>query len=89
MTNISPTAPSTAIFSYYSYTNGEVAPTPLPTPLSSENAARVVQVGVAFTAAPLNTPITDPNAGANLMNSALLRFTPAPYNTAATNLPCE
>lgn len=89
MTNISPTSPSTSIFSYYSYSNGEVSATPLPTPLISTEAERTVKVGIAFTAAPQSTPIADPNAGASIADSALLRFTPAAFNTAAANLPCE
>jgi hypothetical protein len=89
MTNLSPTSPSTSIFSYYSYTNGEISATPLPTPLSSTDAERTVKVGIAFTAAPQSTPIADPNAAANITDSALLRFTPAAFNTTAANLPCE
>lgn len=89
MTNISPTSPSTSIFNYYSYSNGEVSATPLSTPLSTENAERTVQVGIALTASPQSTPISDPNAGANITDSALLRFTPATFNTASVNLPCE
>ena len=89
MTNLSPTSPSTSIFSYYSYTNGEISATPLPTPLSSTDAERTVKVGIAFTAAPQSTPIADPNAAANIADSALLRFTPAAFNTATANLPCE
>ena len=89
MTNVSPTSPSTSIFNYYSYSNGEVTATPLSTPLSKENAERTVEVGVALTAGPQNTPITDTNAAANVADTALLRFSPAPYNTSAPNLPCQ
>jgi Tfp pilus assembly protein PilE len=89
MTNLSPTSPSTSIFSYYSYSNGEVSATPLPTPLESANAKRTVKVGIALTAAPQSTPIADPNAAANITDSALLRFTPAAFDTTTNNLPCE
>lgn len=89
MTNLSPTSPSTSIFSYYSYTNGEISATPLTTPLAASSAERTVKVGIAFTAAPQSTPIADPNAAASIADSALLRFTPAAFDTTAANLPCE
>lgn len=89
MTKISPTAPSTSIFNYYSYTNGEISATPLPTPLSETNASLTAQVGVALTAEPPNTPITNPAAAANVQDSALLRFTPASYNSSTAELPCQ
>lgn len=88
-TDISPTAPSTGIFSYYDYSGGQVSPTPLPTPLSAFDAAHTVQVGVAFTAAPSSTPVVDANGPTSVQDTALLRFSPAPYNESATNLPCQ
>ncbi len=91
MTKISPTAPSTSLFSYYSYSNGEISSTPLtasPT-LGKTNASLTAQVTVALTAAPPNTPITNPSAAANVQDSALLRFTPTSYNTSAADLPCQ
>ena len=39
-------------FRYFAYEGGQVATTPLPTPLSEEDAAKVVQVDIAFTVAP-------------------------------------
>jgi Tfp pilus assembly protein PilW len=89
MTKVSPTAPSTSIFNYYSYSNGEVSSTSLPTPLSETNASLTAQVNVALTAAPPNTPITNPAAAANVQDSALLRFTPASYNSSTAELPCQ
>lgn len=89
MTKISPTAPSTSIFNYYSYSNGEVSSTPLPTPLSETNASLTSQVTVAFTASPPSMPITNPAAAANVQDSALLRFTPASYNSSTAELPCQ
>ncbi len=88
MTNISPTPPNTSIFNYYSYSNGEVSATPLSVPLE-KNAANTVEVGISLTAAPQSRPIEDPNAAANVSDSALLRFSPAPFNTSAPNLPCQ
>ncbi|MGA8744502.1 MAG: hypothetical protein WB507_01380 [Solirubrobacterales bacterium] len=89
MTNVSPTAPSTSIFHYYSYTNGVVTEIPVTTELGKENAERTVEVKMTLTAGPLNTPVEDSNAAANLTDAALLRFSPAPYNTTAANLPCQ
>jgi hypothetical protein len=89
MTNVSPTSPSTSIFSYYSYSNGEVTEIPVTTELGKENSERTVEVKMTLTAGPLNTPVEDSNAAANLTDTALLRFSPAPYNTAAANLPCQ
>jgi Tfp pilus assembly protein PilW len=89
MTKITPTPPSTSIFSYYAYSNGEISPTPLTTPLSESNASLTAQVTVALTAEPPNTPIANPNAPANVTNSALMRFTPASYTSNASNLPCQ
>lgn len=89
MTNVSTTSPSKSIFTYYSYSNGEVAEIPVTTELGQENAERTVEVKVALTAGPRSTPIEDTNAAANVADSALLRFSPAPYNTSAPNLPCQ
>lgn len=88
-TGIAPTGASTGIFSYYDYTGGQVSSTPLPTPLSTTSAARTVQVNVAFTASPSSTPVVDENGPTGVQDAALLRFSPAPYNESATNLPCQ
>jgi hypothetical protein len=88
MTKISPTAPSSSIFSYYAYANGAISPTPLHTPLEAAEAASTVEVHVALTAAPLSTPVSDPNAAANIQSSALLRLTP-PSFTTGSNAPCQ
>jgi Tfp pilus assembly protein PilW len=89
MTKISPTAPSPSIFSYYSYSNGVISPTPLVTPLSKSNASITTQVSIALTAAPPNTPVIYESAAANVQNSVLLRFSPASYNTSVSDLPCQ
>lgn len=89
MTKVTPTAPSSAIFSYYSYTNGQVSATPLAVPLNAENAARTVQVKIALTVAPLSTPVKDAAASASVQSSAVLRLTPASFNTNVINLPCQ
>ncbi len=90
MTGVSPISGS-SIFSYYAYSNGQISSTPLSAaPLSSTDAAKTVQVSVAFKAAPTTTPIAnDANAAAAVQDSALLRFTPATFSTSANNLPCQ
>lgn len=88
MTKISPIPPSSSIFSYLAYSNGQVSATPLTTPLVAAGAASTVQVNVAFSAAPLSKPVSDPNAATNIQSTALLRLTP-PSFTNGTNLPCQ
>ena len=80
MTKVSPTAPSTSIFSYYGYTNGQISSTPLTTPLSLERSARTVQVNVAFTAAPPSTPGQRKRRARASRARALLRLTPPSYS---------
>jgi hypothetical protein len=88
MTKISPTAPSSSIFSYYAYSGGAISATPLHTPLEAAEAASAVEVSVAFSASPLSKPVSDPNAAANIQSTALLRLTPPSFTTGA-NLPCQ
>lgn len=88
MTEISPTAPSSGIFNYYFYVNGQISATPLTTPLTAERAASTVKVSVAFTAASPNGPATDTNSATAIQSSALLRLTPPSFTTGA-NSPCQ
>jgi hypothetical protein len=89
MTKISPIAPSTSIFGYYAYASGQISPTPLEVPLSSEVAATAVKVGVAFAAAPLSTPVKDAKAATPIQGTALVRLTPPSFSSGAVNLPCQ
>lgn len=89
MTKISPIAPSTSIFGYYSYVSGQVSATPLETPLNAERAATAVRVGIAFSATPLSTPVKDANASTKIQGSALLRLTPPSFSNGGVNLPCQ
>ena len=89
MTGVNPISGS-SIFNYYAYSAGQVSSTSLTTPLSSTDAAKTVQVSVAFKASPTTTPIAnDANAATAIQDSALLRFTPATFATSANNLPCQ
>jgi hypothetical protein len=77
------------LFRYYAFAaNGVIDPVPLPTPLSSINAAKTVQVTISFAASPTKTQVVDANSAAMVTDSALFRFTPAGEDASATNLPC-
>jgi hypothetical protein len=89
MTGISPTSPSSSIFSYYAYSAGQGSPISVIPPLNKETASHVVQVGVAFTASPLNTPVPDAGAPASVGDSVLLRLTPPSYNKEVVSPPCQ
>jgi hypothetical protein len=89
MTGISPTSPSSSIFSYYTYAAGQGSPISVTPPLNKETASHVVQVGVAFTASPLNTPVRDAGAPASVQDSVLLRLTPPSYNKEVVGPPCQ
>lgn len=83
--------PSTAVplFRYYAYDDGELSTTPLPTPLSTVDAARTVRVAVALAVSPgTRTATPDPGAAVSLSDSALLRFSPAEESGAEDSLPC-
>lgn len=82
-----PAAP-VPLFRYFAYQGGQVATTPLPTPLSEENAAKTVQVNVAFTIGPYANATADPGAPITLSDSATLRIEPASEDSAEVNLPC-
>jgi Prokaryotic N-terminal methylation motif len=88
-TGISPSGSNPGIFSYYAYSGGQVSPTPLPTPLSQEDAEQTVQVRVALTAAPREVSVADESTAVSVQDTALLRFSPAPYSESANNLPCQ
>lgn len=89
MTKISPIAPSTSIFGYYSYASGQISPTPLEMPLNAERAATAVKVGIAFSAAPLSAPVNDAAAATQIQGSAQLRLTPPSFSSGGVNLPCQ
>ncbi len=76
------------VFSYFAYEGGQVATTPLVTPLSKEDAARAVEVNIAFTVAPRAGAVSDPSALVTLTDSATLRIEPASEDSAQVNLPC-
>lgn len=81
-------AASVPLFRYFAYEGGQVAAAPLPIPLSKENAAKVVQINVAFTVAPYAGAATDPGATVTLSDAATLRIEPASEDSAQVNLPC-
>jgi hypothetical protein len=75
-----------ALFRYFAYEEGHVATTPLPVPLSKENAAKTVQVDIAFTVGP--SASAGSAAALTLTDSATLRIEPASEDSAQVNLPC-
>jgi hypothetical protein len=86
--NIAPTPPSSAIFSYYTYSLGKLVAVPQTT-LGTTEANSVIQVKVAFTGFPPKTTTNDSNVGASVANSAMLRLTPPSFQEGATALPCQ
>ena len=76
------------LFRYYAYEGGHVATTPLPTPLSAENAAKTVQVNIAFRVAPSAASAGVEGASVTLTDAATLRIEPASEDSAQVNLPC-
>jgi hypothetical protein len=76
------------LFRYFAYEGGQVASTPLATPLSTENAAKTVRVDVAFSVGPYAKPTADANAPVTLADAATLRIEPASEDSAKVNLPC-
>ena len=80
---------STPIFSYYAYENGVISSTPLPVPLSTEDAARTVEVTIALAVSPTKSATSgEEGAPIELTNSALLRFSPSNEDTEQAGLPC-
>lgn len=79
---------SMPLFRYFAYEGGHVASTPLPVPLSAENAARVVQVDIAFKVASSAAVSAEPAAAVTLSDAATLRIEPASEDSAQVNLPC-
>ena len=86
---ISQVSPSTPIFRYYAYSNGAISTTPLPVPLSTADAARTVQVTIAFDAAPLRIRVLDENSDTSIQDTVLMRFSSAAFATSAPNMPCQ
>jgi len=76
------------IFRYYKYSGGVLDTNPLPTPLSAANAARTVQVTVAFASSSVTTGETKSLIQTSVSNDVSFRFTPATAGVAEENLPC-
>lgn len=89
LTKVTPTPPSSSIFSYYRYSGGTISESPQATPLSEGEAALTVEVRAALTAAPEHPGATDAGAGASVQNSATLRLTPPSFNEGSPARPCQ
>lgn len=87
MTGVSPIPPSTAIFSYYSTSNGQVSATPLATPLSEASAKTAVLVSVGLNSA-ASASKRSQNVSTHIQDSAMLRLTAPSFNETVSP-PCE
>jgi hypothetical protein len=76
------------LFRYYAYVGGQVSATPLVTPLSADDAARTVQVTVAFSSSAGSGTASDAKEPITLSDSAILRLEPASEDSSEVNLPC-
>lgn len=78
------------LFRYYAYdsTTGAIDPTPLPVPLSSDDADRTVMVDVAFAVSPTKTQVVEPKTALTVFDSVLFRFSPAAEDASQSQLPC-
>ncbi|HEV7769833.1 MAG TPA: prepilin-type N-terminal cleavage/methylation domain-containing protein [Solirubrobacterales bacterium] len=89
-TGISAISASIPIFRYFGFGEGQVAASPFAAqPLSEANAAKTVQVDVAFKAASAKTLSSDANSATLIQDSAIFRLTPPSFETSAENLPCQ
>lgn len=88
LTKVAPIAPSSAIFSYYTYANGALVQVPSNTTLSTTTAAETVVVGMALTATPGATPVKDTGSPASIKDSASFRLTPPSFNEKVASRPC-
>jgi hypothetical protein len=82
-------APGGVIFRYYDFVNGALSTTPLPTPLSDDNAARASYVTISFTSSPSGGISTqDPNSPVMVSSGVDLRLENAGQYPNQDNLPC-
>ena len=87
-------SPSVALpyFRYYAYVNGVISTTPLnvsgPTGLTASDAAKTVQVDIAFASSTSSTVTQDPNRRITFTDSTTMRLEPASEDSAEVNLPC-
>lgn len=78
------------VFRYYAYTGDTLQATPLPTPLSSADAARTAHVSIAFAAAPRENVDGDEQLNRiTLTDSANLRLESASDSGVGANMPCD
>ncbi len=75
------------LFQYLAYSSDNLS-TLLPTPLSTADAARAVEVRVAFSTFPGQSPTADAHSEITLTDSAVLRLSPAIQIVDPPNLPC-
>lgn len=76
------------VFRYYDDSGGAVSTTPLPVPLDSTTAKRVVQVIVAFAVEADSATMGEEGEVVSLTNSAVFRFSPFSEDLTKANGPC-
>jgi prepilin-type N-terminal cleavage/methylation domain-containing protein len=76
------------VFRYYAESGGSISTTPLPVPLSSADAKRVIQVVVAFGVKPNSAANGEEEAVISLTDSAVFRFSPFSEDPTKANGPC-
>jgi hypothetical protein len=79
---------SVPVFRYYAFDSNGAITTQLPVPLSATDAAKAVQVTVAFAVPPRASANPDPEGSVSFIDSALFRFSPPGESASAENLPC-
>ncbi len=90
LTNVGPAVvggTQPALFQYFAYSSDNLS-TQLPTPLSTADAARAVEVRVAFATFPGQSSTADAHSEITLTDSAVLRLSPAIQIVDPPNLPC-
>jgi hypothetical protein len=83
------TAPGNVMFRYYDFVGGAPNTTPLTTPLTATNAARVAHVQVTMTPGPASgTSSLDTKSPITISDTADMRLEPAGQYPNQDNLPC-
>ena len=86
--NVGSPSASPPTFQYFAYQGSQLSTTPLPTPLSSDDAARTTAVTIAFSVSPRTNPTADPNAAVSISDSVVMRLSPASEEASQVNPPC-
>lgn len=90
MSHVAAPSGTTPMFKYSEFSNGSLTPIALSgTETLGERAEGVVHITVTLQVLPPGETVADPNASAEVQDSAYMRFSSPAYTTTAPNLPCE